>query len=166
MNKELIERLRSFESDHTPEGWPAIKMKEISALLEMIDKLNAEVQEQARLLGISAERELSLLSQLAASQAREAKLREALNLALREATASICSHDETYRGGAIWEICRQCGEARQVYGDLFLISQYLHAGIEFTMKRGQDLLGIFEAFQPLILGDTLDRKDSFRCFRA
>ena len=52
---------------------------------ELIDeKLNAEVQEQARLLGISAERELSLLSQLAASQAREAKLREALSYVIED----------------------------------------------------------------------------------
>ena len=39
---------------------------------------------------------------------REAK--EALGLALLKGTNNICSHDETYRGGAIWEICRQCGE--------------------------------------------------------
>lgn len=29
---ELIERMRGFESDHAPDGWPAIRMRDVSAL--------------------------------------------------------------------------------------------------------------------------------------
>lgn len=41
-NAELIARLRSFETDHKPEGWPAIQMRDVSALLDAIDALIAE----------------------------------------------------------------------------------------------------------------------------
>ena len=30
-NTELIARLRGFEADHVPDGWPAIRMHEVSA---------------------------------------------------------------------------------------------------------------------------------------
>lgn len=33
----------------------------------------------------------------------------ALEGALNEAGKNVCLHEETYRGGAIWEICRACG---------------------------------------------------------
>ena len=36
---ELIERLRSFEIDHGPDGWPAIRMRDVSALLDEIERL-------------------------------------------------------------------------------------------------------------------------------
>lgn len=40
--QELIERLRSFEIDHEPDGWPAIRMREISAMCNAIESLLAE----------------------------------------------------------------------------------------------------------------------------
>ena len=40
---DLIERMRSFETDHTPDGWPAIRMRDISALCDAIESLLAEV---------------------------------------------------------------------------------------------------------------------------
>lgn len=42
MTKELIERLRSFEVDHQPDGWPAIQMKYVSALLDALEQAQAE----------------------------------------------------------------------------------------------------------------------------
>jgi len=33
---KLVERLRSLEQDHEPHGWPAIQMRDISALLDMV----------------------------------------------------------------------------------------------------------------------------------
>lgn len=36
---ELIERLRGFEIDHKPDGWPAIRMRDVSALCNAIDEL-------------------------------------------------------------------------------------------------------------------------------
>ena len=40
--QELIERLRGFEIDHSPDGWPAIRMREISAMCDAIESLLAE----------------------------------------------------------------------------------------------------------------------------
>ncbi len=33
---ELIERMRVFEADHEPDGWPAIRMREVSALCDSL----------------------------------------------------------------------------------------------------------------------------------
>lgn len=38
-----------------------------------------------------------------------AELVEALKALLRRDERNTCTHEETYRGGAIWEICRACG---------------------------------------------------------
>ena len=40
--RELIERMRGFEIDHSPDGWPAIRMREISAMCDAIESLLAE----------------------------------------------------------------------------------------------------------------------------
>lgn len=47
--------------------------------------------------------------ELAASQAREKERIEALSALVRVVENSVCSHEETYRGGSIWEICSACG---------------------------------------------------------
>ena len=39
-----------------------------------------------------------------------AQLVEALQDLLAYAESQICSHEETHRGGAIWEICDICGD--------------------------------------------------------
>ena len=44
-HKELIEPLewlRGFEIDHSPDGWPAIRMREISAMCNAVESLLAE----------------------------------------------------------------------------------------------------------------------------
>jgi len=38
------------------------------------------------------------------------ELLEALEGLLRRDERNTCQHEETHRGGAIWEICDQCGE--------------------------------------------------------
>lgn len=38
---ELQARLRGFEADHEPDGWPAIQMRDVSALLDHIAQLDA-----------------------------------------------------------------------------------------------------------------------------
>ena len=38
-NQELIERMRGFEIDHEPNGWPAIQMRDISAMCDVIESL-------------------------------------------------------------------------------------------------------------------------------
>lgn len=56
---DIVEQMRSFESDHEPDGWPAIQMKQVSALCDEIDRL------QSLLNGIASEVERlqSLLEQ-------------------------------------------------------------------------------------------------------
>jgi len=39
MPQELIERVRSLEQDHAPDGWPAIKMRDVSALADALEEL-------------------------------------------------------------------------------------------------------------------------------
>src|SRR5690554_1645070 len=34
---DLIERLRLLEQDHEPDGWPAVRMRDITALLDAIE---------------------------------------------------------------------------------------------------------------------------------
>ena len=41
-HQELIERLRSFEIDHEPDGWPGVRMRQISAMCDAIESLLAE----------------------------------------------------------------------------------------------------------------------------
>ena len=38
MNEDLIARVRSFEIDHAPDGWPAIRMRDISALADALEE--------------------------------------------------------------------------------------------------------------------------------
>lgn len=35
---ELIQRMRLLEKDHGPDGWPAVQMKEITALCDEIEE--------------------------------------------------------------------------------------------------------------------------------
>lgn len=41
----LVGRLRALEDDHAPDGWPAVQMRDISALL---DALEALIEDRAR----------------------------------------------------------------------------------------------------------------------
>ena len=41
-HQELIERMRVLEIDHEPNGWPAIQMRDISAMCDAIESLLAE----------------------------------------------------------------------------------------------------------------------------
>lgn len=52
-HQELIERLRVLEIDHEPNGWPAIQMRDISAMCDAIESLLAE-NERLKLLEESA----------------------------------------------------------------------------------------------------------------
>ena len=39
---DLLEIVESLAIDHTPEGWPAIQMQEVTALADEIKRLRAE----------------------------------------------------------------------------------------------------------------------------
>lgn len=34
---DLIERMRLLEQDHDPDGWPAVQMRDITALLDALE---------------------------------------------------------------------------------------------------------------------------------
>ena len=40
---DIVEEMRGFEIDHEPEGWPAVKMRQISALCDEIDRLRRRI---------------------------------------------------------------------------------------------------------------------------
>lgn len=52
--KQLVDEVRIMEIDHTPEGWPAVKMKTLTALADELEaaqglfKANAEVRHGAK----------------------------------------------------------------------------------------------------------------------
>ena len=41
-NMELIQRMRLLEADHAPDGWPAVQMRDISALCDELEASRAE----------------------------------------------------------------------------------------------------------------------------
>jgi hypothetical protein len=50
---DASDRLRRLEADHAPDGWPAVKMRDITAVL---DELEALREAHARLSAIYTER--------------------------------------------------------------------------------------------------------------
>lgn len=44
MIDSLLERMRLLESDHPPDGWPAVRMRDVSALCDEIDRLRAAIE--------------------------------------------------------------------------------------------------------------------------
>ncbi len=49
------------------------------------------------------------IENVAAAQAANARLVEALRKLLARDERNTCTHEETHRGGSIWEICDNCG---------------------------------------------------------
>lgn len=43
-----LETLRSLEADHAPDGWPAVQMKQISALCDEVERLRASTPPAAQ----------------------------------------------------------------------------------------------------------------------
>lgn len=39
----IVDEMRVFEIDHEPDGWPAVKMRQISALCDEIDRLRRRI---------------------------------------------------------------------------------------------------------------------------
>jgi len=75
--KEQIEWLRGFEIDHSPDGWPAIRMREISAMCDAIESLLAENERLKHNLS-TTEQTMREYQELAAKRLEEiAKYRDA-----------------------------------------------------------------------------------------
>ena len=74
---ELIERMRGFEIDHEPHGWPAIQMRDISAMCDAIESLLAENERLKHNL-TTTEQTMREYQELAAKRLEEiAKYRDA-----------------------------------------------------------------------------------------
>lgn len=41
---DVVESLRGFEADHEPDGWPAVRMRQISALCDEAARLRANLR--------------------------------------------------------------------------------------------------------------------------
>ena len=75
--EELIERLRGFEIDHSPNGWPAIRMREISAMCDAIESMLAENERLKHNLAVT-EQTIREYQEIAAKRLEEiAKYRDA-----------------------------------------------------------------------------------------
>ena len=42
---DIVEEMRGFEIDHKPDGWPAVRMRQISALCDEVERLRADAVE-------------------------------------------------------------------------------------------------------------------------
>ncbi len=45
---DLIERLRLLEQDHEPDGWPAVRMRDITAILDALEAARDGAEDAAR----------------------------------------------------------------------------------------------------------------------
>lgn len=48
---DLIERLRLLEQDHEPDGWPAVRMRDITAILDALEAARESLDREAALKG-------------------------------------------------------------------------------------------------------------------
>ena len=75
--REQIERLRGFEIDHEPDGWPGVRMRQISAMCDAIESLLAENERLKHNL-TTTEQTMREYQELAAKRLEEiAKYRDA-----------------------------------------------------------------------------------------
>lgn len=51
----VLERMRLLERDHAPDGWPAVQMRDITAMLEYIQRLRDERRRLVRVLTSAVE---------------------------------------------------------------------------------------------------------------
>ena len=42
-DENLLDRMRALQSDHEPDGWPAVQMRDITALVGMVEARQAEL---------------------------------------------------------------------------------------------------------------------------
>lgn len=51
----LIERLRLLEQDHEPDGWPAVRMRDITALLDALEAAREDAERLDYVMRLVAE---------------------------------------------------------------------------------------------------------------
>lgn len=105
--QELIERLRSFEIDHEPDGWPGVRMRQISAMCDAIESLLAENERLKHNL-TTTEQTMREYQELAAKRLEEiTKYRD----------APVVGHATTNEDGDLSMLFFDEQEARQYSGD-------------------------------------------------
>ncbi|NDP41084.1 MAG: hypothetical protein GZ093_20610 [Rhodoferax sp.] len=87
----LVERMRGFEVDHKPDGWPAIRMRDVTALCYEIEGLILAEEGAKEAFGhvVQAKREL---------EAECTRLRELLQSAYEDIRRAA-RHNAVMRGG-------------------------------------------------------------------
>lgn len=112
----------------------AAKLRRIAALESQLAESQKEAQEQARIVGMGAERELALMAQLAASREREGRMR------------AIASRF----GGLLWDrydVCPECGCTK----DTHLLS--CTEAYTRLFKGPADCATAFDAAYPALVAD-------------
>ena len=105
--KELIERLRSFEIDHEPDGWPGVRMRQISAMCNAVESMLAENERLNHNL-TSTEQTMREYQELAAKRLEEiAQYRD----------ASVVAYATTNEEGDLAMLFFDEQEARKYSGD-------------------------------------------------
>lgn len=52
---DLIERMRLLKQDHEPDGWPAVRMRDITALLDSLEAAREDADAVKRVLAVVEE---------------------------------------------------------------------------------------------------------------
>lgn len=105
--QELIERLRSFEIDHDPDGWPGVRMRQISAMCDAVESLLAENERLKHNLA-TTEQTMREYQELAGKRLEEiAKYRD----------APVVAYATTNEEGDLAMLFFDEQEARQYSGD-------------------------------------------------
>jgi hypothetical protein len=81
---DIVEEMRVFEDDHEPDGWPAIRMRQVSALCDEIEALRQRVAdlekqtEEINAAQIYLREQKRILTQLHEGAEREKELRRGI----------------------------------------------------------------------------------------
>lgn len=86
-----------------------VPSNQLKAMQHEIAEKAAEIERLCVSVNYKHSKICELSNQLASQELVIQELRDALEKITQFASVQICSHDETYRGGNIWEICSQCG---------------------------------------------------------
>jgi hypothetical protein len=96
-------------SEHTPFNW----MEHLGFEVQEADGVpvineDGDMREADLCHRVLWDEVVALTTERDSLRAVNAELLEALEGLLNRDELNTCQHEETYRGGAIWEICRQC----------------------------------------------------------
>ena len=65
---DIVQVMRGFSADHEPDGWPAIKMRQVTELCDMIEALRHQLADEKLCHAETRERVAELLEDIASEQ--------------------------------------------------------------------------------------------------